>query len=209
MHKVGKRNNRKKSGLEYNQFKPHMRTYLMKIIFATENSNKLREAREILNMDIDSSSIEIDEIQAVDASKVAMEKAKRAYEILKKPLIVEDTGLYFKKFGNFPGALVKWMIKGMGRDNIAKYFHGLEATAECCVCFYDGKEMKIFSGSVEGHMAENARGESGFGWDPVFIPKGTGKTFAEMTPEEKHAISHRGKAFLELKKWLQEINNRN
>lgn len=74
----------------------------------------------------------------------------------------------------------------------------------CCAAFVgvDGVEHTL-RGTVEGSIAEVARGEHGFGYDPVFVPKGEHRTFAEMTREEKQAMSHRGRAFRALRAWLE------
>lgn len=175
----------------------------MDIIFVTGNANKAREAERILGIGIETSDLDIHEIQAIDVEEVVKDKAIRAFDILKKPLIVEDTGLYFKDFNGFPGALIKWMIKNMGRDNMARLFSGREVVAEACICYYDGNEMEIFKGSIDGKISQEPMGGSGFGWDPIFIPKNSSRTFAEMSAEEKNAISHRGKAFSEFKKWIE------
>lgn len=175
----------------------------MNIIFVTGNTNKAREARSILGFEIETADLEIYEIQAIEVSEVAKDKARRAYEILKRPLIVEDTGLYIKDYNNFPGALVKWMIKYMGRDEVARLFSGKSVTAECCICYYDGNETEIFKGRINGKISPEPLGDSGFGWDPIFIPEGYEKSFAQMPSNEKNSISHRGKAFEEFRKWIE------
>lgn len=169
------------------------------ITFVTGNPNKLREAGHILGIELDSADLEIKEIQDVSVSSVVADKARKAYEILKKPVIVEDTGLYFPELGGFPGALVKWMVKKMGKEKMSGLFGGYDVIAETCIGFYDGKEMRIFSGQLDGKIADTPRGESNFGWDPIFIPNGYEKTFAEMSLDEKNKISHRGKAFRKMK----------
>ena len=75
----------------------------------------------------------------------------------------------------------------------------------CSVAFYDGKKMKIVEGEVEGVIAERLMGKSPFGFDPIFVPKGFKKSYAQMTEDEKGKISHRGKAWEKMRKYLEGI----
>lgn len=176
------------------------------ITFITGNKNKLREATQILDVDIVSQELDLREIQDVDLEKVVEEKLMHGYEMLKKPVMVEDTGLFFNALNGFPGALIKLLIERIGREGIVKMLKGFEdktATAKCAVGFTkDGKDLKIFIGKIEGEIV-NPKGVSGFGWDPIFQPKGYDKTFAEMNSEEKNAISHRFKALEKFKDFLE------
>jgi XTP/dITP diphosphohydrolase len=128
--------------------------------------------------------------------------------------IADDTGLEVDALGGAPGAYAA-RYAGDGAtyaDNVAKLLRELEGvypalrTARfatvAMVCWPDGREV-IARGEVEGVIAASADGESGFGYDPVFVPtEGDGRTFAQMTPAEKHAISHRGRAFVGLARAL-------
>jgi XTP/dITP diphosphohydrolase len=175
------------------------------IYFITGNANKLREAKKILGVELKSKNIDLPEIQALMVKEIIKDKAKRAYEILQKPLIVEDVGLYIKAWNDFPGAFIKWVIKTKGCEGIIKSmgnYKNREAFVEAGICYYDGKEFKTFFGKVKGTIPFEKRGESRFGLDPSFIPDGYEKSFAEMTSEEKNKISHRGIAFKKLKEFF-------
>ena len=178
---------------------------MKEIIFITGNENKIREAKQILGVDIISKNIDLRELQAVDLEDVIEEKLKHGYEILKKPVMVEDTGLFFNALNGFPGALIKMLIDRVGREgifNILKGFDDKRVIAKCAIGFTnDGRNLKVFTGEVKGQVV-SPRGESGFGWDPIFQPDGYDKNFAEMSAEEKNAISHRFKALKKFKDYL-------
>ena len=177
----------------------------MDIYFITSNKGKLDEIRAITGLDIRSRALEIDEIQGIDVEKVVKDKAVKAYALIRKPVIVEDTGLYIKALSGFPGALVKWMVEAIGPSGICKVMKGYgnkSAYGETCIAFYDGKRLTTFSGRILGRIADSPKGSNGFGWDPVFIPRGYKKTFAQMASSEKNGISHRRKAALKLRKYL-------
>ncbi len=177
----------------------------MDIYFITSNKGKLNEVRQLLGIEIKSRSVELDEIQGIRAETVAADKAKRAYAIVKKPVLVEDTALYINALNGFPGALIKFMEMTVGYDGTCRMLRGYKdkrATAESCIVFYDGKDLKSFSGRVHGTISDRTRGTDGFGFDCLFIPDSSKKTFAEMGTEEKNRISHRRKAVLKLKRYL-------
>ncbi len=177
----------------------------MELYFITSNRGKLNEVRQLLRMDIKSKSIELDEIQGINAGEVAAEKARRAYAIVGKPVVVEDTALYIKALNRFPGALIKFMELTVGYSGICRILDGYKdrrACAEACVVFYDGKNLKSFSGRVYGTISRKPRGTGGFGFDCLFVPAGSQRTFAEMGTLEKNRISHRKRAVLKLRKYL-------
>lgn len=176
-------------------------------IFITSNKNKWEEVCRILGFKIPFENLEIKEIQSLDLKEILKEKAKEAYKIIRKPVIVEDVSLVLKGFKNFPGPLIKWLIKAEGPKGIVKICKGcnnFKAEAICGVCTYDGKEFNYFEGKVQGRISRKIKGENGFGWDPVFIPEGESKTFAQMDVKEKNRISHRKKAWKKASKLLQK-----
>lgn len=180
----------------------------MKMYFVTSNQNKLAEARGIIGGDIDRIDLDIPEIQAIDVSEVVEDKARKAYEQVHQPVLVEDTGLYINAWNGFPGALIRWVLKSVGNDGICKLLQNYQdrsAYAKTSVCFYDGSQFRTFDGRIEGIITDSPRGNQGFGWDPIFQPRGYNSTFAEMSEEEKNGISMRKEAFLKLKAYFDGV----
>ena len=175
----------------------------MGVYFVTSNYSKLKEFQEMLKMRLERFDADLDEIQAIDVEKVVEHKARQAYQLLKAPVIVEDTGLYCEGLGGLPGALTKWFEKALGNARIASLVgRQRHAVARTAICYTQGREYHIFTGSVEGSIARSPRGKNGFGWDSIFVPRGKRKTFAQMTAQEKNTISMRRKALEKLKKFL-------
>lgn len=162
--------------------------------FATKNNNKLREVNEILGQNLQQISLELLEPQGVDAEEVVYEKAKDAFHKAGKPVLVEDTSLEFVAWNGLPGALIRWFLDSVGIKGILKMLIGepdRRAVAKTAVGFFDGERVHVFVGSIAGTISDTVRGTTHFGWDPIFIPKGQSRSFAEMTPAEKNTISMR------------------
>lgn len=179
----------------------------MEIYFVTGNKNKLQEARAILDQEIQSVSLDLPEIQALYAEETVKDKAMRAFDAVQKPVMVEDVGFYIKAWNDFPGALIKWFLKTLGNSGICELLKNENNRAvevEACIGIYDGREFYAFSGKMEGEIARVPRGDTGFGFDAIFIPKGYDQTLAELGIEEKNKLSMRKDAFLKLKKHLDE-----
>jgi non-canonical purine NTP pyrophosphatase (RdgB/HAM1 family) len=170
---------------------------MMPFIFVTGSANKVTEAERVLQVKLEHCQLDLPEIQAVDIEDVVSYKAKYAYKILdKKPVMIEDTGLYFEAWNGLPGALIRWFLERIGDTGICKMmleFPNRNAWAKTAVATYDGK-LNIFYGEVRGSIAKTPAGDGGFGWDSLFIPTGSTKTFAEMVPKEKDRYSMRRKA---------------
>ena len=179
----------------------------MPICFVTSNENKFNEVKSILKIDLERENIDLDEIQDVESEKIIKHKAKQAFLALKKPVLIEDTGLFIEAWKGFPGALIKWMLKLVGNEGICKMMEkekNRSAEAKTYFCLYNGKKYDIFVGEIKGKIPINPKGKANFGWDPIFIPEGYSKTFAEMTQEEKNKISMRKIALEKLKKFLKK-----
>lgn len=174
--------------------------------FATKNENKLREVNEILGHNLEQISVELFEPQGVDVETVVREKAEDAFHKTGKFVLVEDTSLEFAAWNGLPGALIKWFLDGVGNDGILRILASetnRKATAKTAVGFFDGTRAHVFVGTVSGIIPEAIRGTGGFGWDPIFIPDGHDKSFAEMTSTEKNAISMRNLALKRMKTELK------
>lgn len=176
-----------------------------KILFATTNEGKIREAISILNITVEPIKIELDEIQSLNFKEVIEHKARQAFEKMGHPVLVEDSGIIFDGLGQLPGVFTKWFLVSLKNEGMVKLLDGFEnkkATAISYVGYYDGKNMIIEYGETAGKVVL-PRGGSGFGWDPIFEPDGCNETFAEMNMDTKNQFSMRK---LALTKFLESIN---
>ena len=173
------------------------------LVFVTSNLGKLREAEAVLGRSLDHSEIDLPELQTLDLEEVVRGKARAAWERLGRPVLVEDTGLELAGLAGFPGPLVRWLLTSVGPEGIcriASCFDDPRVTARCLVCATDGSVEVFGEGVVEGTIAASPRGEGGFGWDSVFVPSDCdGRSYGEMSEDEKNRISHRHKAFVALR----------
>jgi XTP/dITP diphosphohydrolase len=181
---------------------------IMKIYFVTGNINKIKEARIILkDLDVEIEQIKIDypEIQGT-LEEVAEFGAKWVYNILKKPVIVEDSGFFVEALNGFPGTYSRFVQETIGNEGILKLLEDKDnrnAYFKTVIGYCDENGVKLFKGIVKGRVSNEIRSKGyGFAYDSIFIPEGEERTFAEMTTEEKSQISHRKRAFEEFKKFL-------
>lgn len=183
----------------------------MNVTFVTGNQNKANYLAKLLGMPILHRKIDVDEIQSMDLHEVATHKAQQAYEVLKSPVLVEDQGLYFNALGGFPGPFIKFLVESTGDINVmCKVLHGFEdrsAVARTVFAYYDGSEMRLFEGELAGEIAEQPKGENGWGWDPVFCPEGFGgRTRAEFNPEEDDVSYMKIKPIQQVRDFLESKN---
>lgn len=177
------------------------------IVFVTGNKNKVREAESLLkmyNISITDVNLDIDEVQADDIEYIARRAAEDSYKILRRALILEDSGLYINALNGFPGPYSSYVYRTLGIDGILKLMSNVEkrdAVFKAAVAYADEKMIKIFIGETKGRISFEPRGK-GWGFDPIFIPDGSTKTFGEMDVNEKNLFSHRGKALIEFAKWF-------
>ncbi|MFQ5481123.1 MAG: RdgB/HAM1 family non-canonical purine NTP pyrophosphatase [Nitrospinaceae bacterium] len=179
--------------------------FLKQLKFATGNLKKLEEARSILRQPLIQVSLELEEVQTCDVETAARHKAEAAFRQLGEPVLVEDSGLVINAWNGLPGALVKWFENTVGLAGMARMLDGFEsreAVAQCLVALHDGRRVLVARGEVTGEIAPSPRGNAGFGWDVLFIPQGEKRTFAEMSSQEKNAISHRRHAFTAMQRLL-------
>jgi inosine triphosphate pyrophosphatase len=138
--------------------------------------------------------------------KVIEAKLLEARKTVSGKYFVEDVSLKIHQLNDFPGPLIKWMLKSVGAQgvyDIAKNLLNTKATAVVTIGYTDGEQVQYFEGSIEGNIVA-PKGETAFGWDPIFQPEGYTKTFGEMTKEEKNAISSRKLAAEKLTSFLEK-----
>lgn len=175
------------------------------LTFVTGNEGKIKEAELILGFPIQKAKIDLDEIQSLDIEQVVIKKTQAAFDLLHTPLIVDDSAYYFDTWNGFPGPLVKFIDKAGGIPLMLHMFEhetNRAVSAVCSVGYHDGTDIHVFTGKVDGHVTTEPHGEHGWGWDNIFQPIGSSKTYGEMTDVEKSAISHRRLALEQLKAYL-------
>lgn len=180
---------------------------LDKLYYVSTNEEKIKEARAILGFPIESMQIEADEIQDLDIENIVQKKAAAAYTIVRKPLLVDDAGLYIHAWNGFPGPFVKYIMDSGGSELFLRMLSGEKdrsAYYRVAIGYHDGKDIHVFTGEAHGKITLSPRGTKGWGYDPIFQPEGYIKTFGELSPDEKNSISHRRKALEKLKIFLNE-----
>lgn len=179
---------------------------MQKITFITGNAAKAEQLARHLKTKVNHQKLDLEEIQSLDLDKIVTDKAKSAYEIIKSPVLVEDVSLKFNALGNLPGPLIKWFLEELGNSGLCRlinhYKKDRSATARVAFCYFDGKKPEIFDAEIEGRIAAHPRGEQGFGWDPIFIPKGWKQTWAEMSEVDQGSSGMRKIALEKLTKYL-------
>jgi non-canonical purine NTP pyrophosphatase (RdgB/HAM1 family) len=181
-----------------------------KLILVSSNPNKGIEAERILGVPLLRVSIVLPEIQAASVEDITRYKLEVAKTKGYGRLIVEDVSLGFDELGNFPGPYVRWLLEAAGGKGLAAIAYALNnraAKAQCCVAYWDGEQGHVFLGECAGDVLVEPRGAQNFGWDAWFQPRGTKKTFAEMSPEEKDRLSHRGHAYRQLAAHLTTVTS--
>ena len=166
----------------------------------TGNPDKRREAERILGFAVDCAPLDLPEPQSLDLLAVLRAKGAEAYRQLRRPLVVEETGLELAALNGFPGPLVKWLLEAVGAAGIARTAQALgdpRVTARCALLFTDGAREVIGEGATAGTLV-SPRGSGGFGWDPVFLPAGERLTYGELPAAEKDRLGHRGRAWRDL-----------
>ena len=198
----------------------------MKLIFATNNKNKLAEFRRLTQgMDIEVVSqreagcdFEADE-NGTTFEENAYIKAKAAVDATGLPAVADDSGLSVDALNGEPGIYSARYGPGHDATDAERYNYLLDKMAGitdrsarfvCCMCcVFPNGDTVTSRGECEGVIGDGPKGEYGFGYDPVFIPNdgGNGRHMAELTPDEKNSISHRGKALRKFIPELQEYLN--
>lgn len=177
----------------------------MKITMVTSNVGKAKEVAAFFGGSVEVAHVvlEIPEHRSDDVGEIARGKAQYAYERLKTPLLVDDTGLFIDALSGFPGPYAAYALHSIGNTGILKLMEGNpDRTARfiTAIAFADLQGVQIFKGIIDGHIAHAPRGTGGFGYDPIFEVEG--KTLAELPLEEKIRMSHRARALAAFHDWF-------
>ena len=190
------------------------------IILATNNAHKLKEVREILSPhkivvyglnDLNLKPEDVEE-NADTYQGNALIKARSVQKLTTMPIIADDSGLEILAMDNKPGLKSARFASDCGGHDkaiqtILDYLKDKEDRSARFICdiilLNEGDKPLLFEGIVPGHIADKPFGEGGFGYDPIFVCDELGKTYAEMSQEEKNKVSHRGKALKKLLTYLK------
>jgi XTP/dITP diphosphohydrolase len=169
------------------------------LYFITGNKGKFKEAEDKLkHLDIKLIQLKLEypEIQSSDLREIALYGLNFCSERFKSPFFLEDSGLFISELNSFPGPYSRYVRDTIGNDGILKLLLGVtnrNAYFKSVVALYKNGPH-IFEGVSMGKISNEIRGQGGFGYDPIFIPNGSSKTFGEASTQEKNMCSHRGKA---------------
>lgn len=168
----------------------------MKTYIVTGNENKKKELQKVFPADVvlDFVQLDLDEIQSLDSHEIIRHKLREAYRNIKEPVIVEDVSAELENLNGLPGPFMKFFEQRLGADALYKLsYEGAKVRIVCTMGYFDGNREIIVDGFVSGTITA-PRGGSGFGFDPVVVPDGYDKTYAELGDVIKNSISHRYRA---------------
>lgn len=185
------------------------------VFFATGNIHKFNEVRSIMTgVDIAVGMLRVKdtEIQSYSLKEIAQASSIDAFKRCGLPVIVEDAGLFIDALNGFPGPYAAYVYKTIGNKGLLKLMQKVKnrkARFGSVIAYCNGSSCLpvCFEGEAEGEITVNERvgnGKSGFGFDPIFKPDGSSKTFAEITLEEKNGFSHRAKAARRFAEWYKK-----
>jgi XTP/dITP diphosphohydrolase len=186
------------------------------IFFATGNIHKFNEARVVLAQQGLAAGMLREkalEIQSDSLSEIASASAVDAYKRCHLPLIVEDAGLFVDALKGYPGPYAAYIYKTVGNAGLLKLMENLKnrkATFLSAIAYCDDESGKTtcFLGKATGEITTQERltgSKAAFGFDPIFQPTGSKKTFAEMTIDEKNGFSHRAKGINKFAEWYNSL----
>ncbi len=187
------------------------------LYFVTGNVNKVKELNDKLKLPtgvrVAQLDIDLPEFQGANAAEIAQHKFKEAVKVVPADatgFMIEDTCMGFDVLGGLPGPYIKWFLK-CGLSTLVQLLAGFDNKGAVATCIIvvglrnSSGEFESFQvdGETRGTIV-SPRGPTNFGWDPIFQPVGSTKTYAEMTVEEKNTVSHRAKAVGKLSASLQK-----
>ena len=180
--------------------------FMQDITFITGNQKKADYLAKYLGYPVKHEKLDLEEIQSLDLKEIVTHKVKQAYQKINGPVIVEDVALEFVALGGLPGPFIRFFVEKVPFETICSLLDGKsrKATARCVFGYFDGKNVKLFEGKLDGEIATTPAGENGFGWDKIFIPEGYISTRATLNEEDYRKTYIKIKPFEELKRFLMK-----
>ena len=179
---------------------------LSELFFVSSNENKFEEAERILShlgLQINFFKTTLEEIQSNNLNDIAKQKAINAYELVQKPVIIEDDGLFIDPLNGFPGPYSSYVYDTIGNKGIMKVLENSQvrdAKFVSIIAYCDNDYgVKLFESSIPGKISSVIE-KGGWGYDPIFIPDGESKTYANVSDKDK--FSHRSAALTKFSNWF-------
>ncbi len=176
------------------------------LFFASSNENKFQETERILSnlgVQINLFKTTLEEIQSNNLNDIAEQKAINAYDLIQKPVIIEDDGLFINSLNGFPGPYSSYVYDTIGNEGIMKLLENSEirdARFVSIIAYCDNDSgVKLFESSIPGKISSIIE-QGGWGYDPIFIPAGESKTYANVSDKDK--FSHRSASLKKFSSWF-------
>ncbi|HSW90351.1 MAG TPA: RdgB/HAM1 family non-canonical purine NTP pyrophosphatase [Patescibacteria group bacterium] len=196
---------------------------MTQIVFASHNRGKVKEVAHIIHLD-DIHLLTLDDVHLgkfeIDETEITYEgnawlKAKTIGDKTRHITLADDSGLEVKALGWKPGVHSARYAKGSDSDRVQKLLKEMEGKSDrsarfvSVIVYFDPtkQEKHVFEGAVEGMLLDEARGENGFGYDPIFMPTGYHQSMAELGMDTKNEISHRARALQKFVEWWSSTKN--
>lgn len=179
----------------------------LQLHFATSNSHKVEEAKELLPaFEIIQFETDLIEIKSEHLEDIAVRSLESLPESVPCPVFVEDSGIFIHHLDGFPGPISGYTHQKLGNGRILSLLTGADdwsAHFESVIALQIPEgDIVSFTGRVDGRIAQEEAGSHGFDYDSIFVPKGEQRTLAEMTTSEKNDYSHRGIALERMRRYL-------
>lgn len=173
----------------------------------TGNPNKLVEVKRMLGSDLENVRLDLTEIQSMSLEEIARDKARRAFELVGEPVMVEDVSAEILALGGFPGPFVKFWEQAGGWERVQPLLAatGNDRAIVRSGVVYKSSDREIYVESMVTGRIVPRRGGEGWGFDFYFVPDGGDQTYSEMGPERKNELSHRGQSFAMLRGRLEGL----
>ena len=176
------------------------------LFFASSNTHKFEEVKRILSklgLEINFSKVTLEEIQSDSLGEIAKRKAIDAFSRVQKPLIIEDDGLFIDSLNGFPGPYSSYVYDTIGNKGIMSLLEKIElrtAKFVAIIAYCNGDDdVQLFESSIPGKISLSIE-EGGWGYDPIFIPDGESKTYANVSDKDK--FSHRSASLKKFSDWF-------
>jgi inosine triphosphate pyrophosphatase len=178
------------------------------LTFITGNQFKADKLAEYLDIPIAHQKLDLDEIQSLDVTKIVEHKVRQAYDLLGKPVLVEDSALSFDALNGLPGPFIKFFVENIPMQDICNLLNNKSRKAHACavIGYFDGHTMKIIKGGLDGEIALSPIGDGGWDWDKIFIPEGQTLTNAQLDETDYQTNYLKIKPIEKLKEFLLTIN---